>query len=207
MSQPQTRMSRPINNMPMNRKARRRLALTSALNNPTAATFSDPMPVSSNSNPPLPDHSDHVKEHAPPALGLANPVHTAPPKVGNSKNKRKRQRTADRSPETFVANGVHVEAIVEEHTVTLAGPSSRPLGTTLSINATATESPTNHVSGPSPTIQQQMQDRSKLLAAQEGNARLEAQVETLGKEVAFKNDVRIHLLFHEPLVDTYRDSS
>jgi hypothetical protein len=87
-----------------------------------------------------------------------------------------------------------------------SGPSSIPSTSLPSVTVDSANVPTNNSVVPSLSIQQQIQERSRLLVAQEGNAKLEAQVKTLGEEVASKNDVRM-LVFPKYIRSTDSHSS
>jgi hypothetical protein len=195
MSQPQTRPSRPINNMPLNRKARRRLALTSVLNNPPPVNVSVALPASASDTDVAPLSLPNRVEAMDRVLAsVSEPspvVNHASPKAGTSRNKkRKRQRMDDASSGNIAANNLATGQVAASRILPSAsGPSAPSLASPSRVTVNQPEVPIKPAVAPGPSIQQQMQERSRLLVAQEGNAKLEAQVKTLGEEVSAKNDV------------------
>lgn len=207
MSQPQTRTPRPISNMPLNRKARRRLALTSALNNPLPIDVSVPTTASVvDTNAALladPDRSAKSEPVLESTLSSVEPAFiakhnktassasTASTKVGTSRNKkRKRQRLEDAQSGNAAADSSLRGEVAASSPPLATRPSGRDLASPTRVTANSLEAQSKPVFPPGPSIQQQMQERSRLLAAQEGNAKLEAQVKSLGEVIAAKSDVR-----------------
>lgn len=196
--QPQPGPARPLKNMPLNRRTRRRLALTSALNNPDALpdimhaalqqTTSIGMPSTPETaraltdNPPIPHHSRPLVSRS-----------TSPEAKPSRQEQRKRRKLEkQQDSDNQLTSMGHADDESSNGPID-AGPSytSRPGGLAPTTEASPSDTTAHQPSRTAPTIQQQLHERSKLLAGQEeGKARLEARVETLGKEVAFKDDVR-----------------
>lgn len=182
--------------MPLGGRSRRRLALTSVLNNP--ALLPDTMHETSevlNSLGSTPNSgagrssTDDATSQIASALLLSGPSSIESNIVRQEQRKRRRIRKEDSeehlAPSDYAVANTNAEAMA-------AGPSSLAInyGEAIPSGDASTSDTTTHLLLPiTRTTQEQLQDRSKLLAAQEGNARLEARVVTLGKEVAFKNDV------------------
>ncbi|KAJ9106861.1 hypothetical protein QFC19_002990 [Naganishia cerealis] len=158
-------MSQPRIN-PLNRRARRRLALTSALNNPP---------------------SSHVAPSSPAAL-------TAVPSLPSKKRKRRRiEDVSHRSSSEISPSAPRDSALAPasgQMPNASAGPSRHPMDHTAIGTQGETDAIQNHLATTStPSIQQQFQDRAKLMAVRESKARLEVELRTLGEEVQAKNEL------------------
>jgi hypothetical protein len=188
-------------------KPRRRRALTSALNNPAAipdmldATSQVPSgEASSSTTEAARTVKDELSSQPTSQPLVSGPIapETVPSRHDSRKRKRIFKEEEDDDEQPSVPDPVHVESLSNPME---AGPSSyasRPGALLANIGASTFNAAEHHRSATTQTTQQQLQDRSRLLAAQEGKAKLEARVETLGKEVAFKNDVRILRIREQP---------
>lgn len=188
--------ARSFRNMPS--KPRRRRALTSALNNPSAIPdiLDAASQTPSGEGPSSPTEAARAVKDDPPSQIHSQTLASGPPtsqNIPSRKDRRKRRRISEEEEENdeqlSVPGSDHAESLSNSMQ---AGPSSyasRRGTVSADIGASTSDAAVHHRSTTTQTAQQQLQDRSKLLAAQEGKAKLEARVETLGKEVAFKNDV------------------
>ncbi|KAJ9098640.1 hypothetical protein QFC21_004288 [Naganishia friedmannii] len=180
---------------------RRRLALTSALNNPE--NFSENANATASTPHLLAEFNTvgQANESTSHAAALAVPL--SPETIVGKKRKRRRVEVVSNDallgvlPTSFSAVGLgSTSASVSASALTPlkghAGPSSASSAKATAISGKEAANAIHQNVAPSstPSIQQQLQERTKLLAERESNTKLEAQVQTLGKEVQFKN----HLL-------------
>ncbi|GHJ87356.1 hypothetical protein NliqN6_3758 [Naganishia liquefaciens] len=187
--------------MPLIGRARRRLALTSALNNPTS--LPDAMDAPSEASDSLGPTFTLATGRLPPED--ADSRLALRPLVSNSSSseskplrheQRKRRRIQKEDSEEHLAPVDHGVADSSAK-ATSAGSSSlvvQPDTAIPTVNASISDTAAHFLFANVRTTQEQLRDRSELLAAQERNAKLEARMATLGKEVAFKNDNQKQLL-------------
>lgn len=178
--------------MPQGGRSRRRLALTSVLNNPallphTTDETSEVMHSLGSTSILEARRSSTDDATSQNASALLN----SGPSSFEFDISRKRRRVREEDSEEHLTPSDY--AVVNTNAVVMAaGPSSLAIkyGETIPSGDASTLNTSTHLLLPvSRTTQEQLQDRSKLLAAQERNATLEARVVTLAKEVAFKNAV------------------
>ncbi|KAJ9122487.1 hypothetical protein QFC22_001915 [Naganishia vaughanmartiniae] len=182
-----------VNPSALNRKGRRRRPLTSALNNPEL--FNENATATASS----PASTSELLDTASRANGSSLTAHATPPSQSTAGRKRKRKRTDTGA--TGASLGVSVSAPSDIGLASKSAHGSRNGHAGLSsvaasrhaivVSGTGVANVVHGASSSLPSVQQQFQERGQLLAERESNTKLEAQLKTLGKEVQFKNELKL----------------